>query len=413
LAGRDRSDHFFTINSADGDWQTHQRSPGHQGYVPISVDPTHFAYAWDWSRDPDSEPNGGINPVVTSDGKVYVSTDVYSGQGVLYALNELNGSEAWRVSFGQVPYLNPPAVHNGQVYVAVTGHQNTALWAFEADTGGYIFKSPFSSQWPSYMAPTVFGDQVYTGGGYYGGINYSFSTEDGSPLWSHSADGLWDMYTPAVNDSYVFHYNGDTLFMIDRATGETAAAIFDPFGNSSNDNEYFGAPMLGSNHNVFTFAGGAFSGSGGSSTEQYEQRVFSSFDIDSQTYEWSTSHAYLTAPAVASGVIYAARNNPMSLDAIDEVSGQVLWSWAPSAAEDSEFHRNIVVTRNILFVSTDKAVYAVDLASKTPVWKYPKPGMLAISANRMLYIATGARKSDGGLVAIDLQSEPEPSIPPS
>jgi outer membrane protein assembly factor BamB len=139
LAGRDRSDHFFTINSADGDWQTHQRSPGHQGYVPISVDPTHFAYAWDWSRDPDSEPN-------------------------------------------------------------------TTLWAFEADTGGYIFKSPFSSQWPSYMAPTVFGDQVYTGGGYYGGINYSFSTEDGSPLWSHSADGLWDMYTPAVNDSYVFHY---------------------------------------------------------------------------------------------------------------------------------------------------------------------------------------------------------------
>jgi hypothetical protein len=33
----------------------------------------------------------------------------------------------------------------------------------------------------------------------------------------------------------------------------------------------------------------------------------------------------------------------------------------------------------------------------------PHPGMLAISADRTLYIATGATQSDGRLVAIRLQ----------
>jgi outer membrane protein assembly factor BamB len=93
----------------------------------------------------------------------------------------------------------------------------------------------------------------------------------------------------------------------------------------------------------------------------------------------------------------------MSLDAIDEATGQVLWSWAPTGNEDTTFHRNIVVTRNILFVSTDKSVYALDLATKTPVWSYPQPGMLAISADRTLYIATGASESNGSLVAVKLK----------
>jgi outer membrane protein assembly factor BamB len=93
----------------------------------------------------------------------------------------------------------------------------------------------------------------------------------------------------------------------------------------------------------------------------------------------------------------------MSLDAIDEVTGRILWSWVPTGNVDTSFHRNIVVTRNILFVSTDKTVYALDLATKMPVWSYPKPGMLAISADRTLYIATGALESDGKLVAVTLK----------
>jgi outer membrane protein assembly factor BamB len=210
------------------------------------------------------------------------------------------------------------------------------------------------------------------------------------------------MFTPAVDDVYAYHYNGNSLFLIDRTTGVTSATIADPFGSNSSY-DYHGAPMIGGRNNVFTFAGGALSGRASSNAEQYAQRVFSSFNIITKSYEWSTSYAYLTAPAVANGVIYAARNSPMSLDAIDEVTGRILWSWVPTGNVDTSFHRNIVVTRNILFVSTDKTVYALDLATKMPVWSYPKPGMLAISADRTLYIATGALESDGKLVAVTLK----------
>jgi outer membrane protein assembly factor BamB len=154
---------------------------------------------------------------------------------------------------------------------------------------------------------------------------------------------------------------------------------------------------------VFSFAGDAFSGRASSNVEQYEQRVLSSFDTDAKSYEWSTPYAYLTVPAVAGGFIYVARNSPMSFDAIDEVTGQVLWSWVPSGHGDTSFHRNVVATRNMVFVSTDVAVYALDLATRTPVWSYPQPGMLAISADRTLYIATGASESDGRLVAVKMK----------
>lgn len=393
----------YTLNVANvADWETHQRDSAHRGYVPIWLNPARFAKTWEWSREFDGEPIGGINAVVTSNRKVYVTKDVYFGQGVLYALNESDGTEAWRVSFGAVPALNPPAVNNGRVYAAVTGHQDTYLWAFNAETGAYVHKSAFEGQWPHVLAPTVYGDQVYTGGGYYGGMTYSFSIADGSRAWAHSAGGVWDMFTPAVDDAYVYHHNGSALFLIDRATGTTSATISDPFGSASGYS-YHGAPMIGERNNVLAFAGGAFSGRASSNAEQYEQRVISSFNINTKSYEWSTSHAYLTAPAVANGVIYAARNNPMSLDAIDETTGRVLWSWAPTGSVDTSFHRNIVVTRNILFASTDTTVYALDLATKMPVWSYPAPGVLAISADRTLYIATGARESNGHLVAVKLK----------
>lgn len=388
--------------AALADWETHQRDAAHRGYVPVSLDPSRFAKAWEWTA-PGGPSLLGINPVVTGNGKVYVTRDVYSGEGVLFALNESDGSEAWRFSFGTVPALNPPAVSQGRVYAAVTGHESTALWAFDANTGTYLHKSRFEGQWPNVMAPTVRGDRVYTGAGYYGGMTYSFSTADGSRQWVHSAGGAWDMFTPAVDDRHVYHYNGSTLFLIDPVTGGTTASIADPLGSTSSGYAYHGSPMLGSRDNVVAFAGLAFSGRASSNVEQYDQRVLSSFNIATRSYEWSTPYAYLTAPAVANGVIYAARNNPMSLDAIDEVTGKVLWNWTPSGKGDLSFHRNVVVTRNLLFVSTDRAVYALDLATRQPVWSYPRPGMLALSAERTLYIATGARESDGGLVAVRLK----------
>lgn len=155
----------YSLNVARvSDWETHQRDATHRGYVPIWLNPARFAKSWEFSTA-SANSSSAINAVVTSEGKVYVTKDVYFGEGVLYALNERDGTEAWHVSFGEVPALNPPAVSNGQVYAAITGHEQTALWAFNANTGTFFRNYRFEGQWPHVLAPTVYGNQVYVGGG--------------------------------------------------------------------------------------------------------------------------------------------------------------------------------------------------------------------------------------------------------
>jgi outer membrane protein assembly factor BamB len=384
------------------EWETHQRNAAHNGYVPITLDPAKFAKTWEWQRPAGSEPIGGINAVATSNGSVYLTTDVYFGDAKLYALNESTGQVRWNVSFGNVPALNPPAFNDGRIYVATTGHENTFLWSFDAADGTFKFKSAFGAQWPHVLAPTAYEGEVYTNGGYFGGYVYAYDRLSGAPLWQAGA-GDDDMSTPAVDSNNVYHHSGTALLIWNRMTGEQVANIPDPFGIPTGYS-YHSAPILGGRSNVVAFAGSAFSGRASANVEQYEQRVLSSFNIGAKIWEWSTANAYLTQPALANGVIYAGRNRPMSLDAIDETTGKILWSWTPPAGQtDTEFHRNIVVTRNLLFVSTDQAVYAIDLATRQSVWRYPVPGMLAISANRTLYIAAGARESNGKLIAIRLK----------
>jgi outer membrane protein assembly factor BamB len=395
----------YTMKVVAIDWEMYQGNAAHTGYVPFTLDPARFAKAWEWQRTETSPLGAAINPVVTSNGKVFVTGDVYFGQGIVYALSEKDGSQTWRYPLGQVPAFGPPSVSKGRVYAAVTGHEQTAIWAFDAANGDVLAKSGFEGQWPNVMAPTVIGDMVLTGAGQYGGKTYAFSTATGASDWVHDAGGVWDMWAPAADATYVYHHNGAALFIIDRATGATVAQIADPLGSGnsgSTSDGYFGGPVLGSQRDAISFAGGAFSGRASSSTEQYDQRVLSSFDLAQRRYNWSTANRYLTAPALADGVFYAGRNTPSVLDAMDEATGKVLWSWFPPESAET-IHRNIIVTRNLLFVSTDRAVYAIDLASHKSVWRYAEPGALALSADRTLYIAVGATNSTGKLVAVRLK----------
>jgi len=394
----------YTLVVAIGnDWEGMQGDANHRGFMPLELDPAKFVKAWEWQRPPSGEPIGGINPVSAGNGKAYVSTDVYFGDATLYALDDSTGAEVWSHPFGQMPALNPPGVKEGRVFVATTGHGDTRLWTFDSESGTLLHSSPFEGQWPHVLAPTVFEDTVYTNGGYYGGYVYAMSVIDGVLRWASGA-GDDDMSTPAVDANHVYHYSGTSMEVWDRHSGALVASAPDPFVPSGNwGYSYHGAPMIGSSDNVLAVSGDAFSGRASSNTEHYEQRPISSFDVQTMAWKWTTQNIYLTAPALADGVIYAGRNSPMSFDAINESTGQLMWSWVPSGGTDSEFHRNVVTTRNLVFVSTDRAVYALDPHTRTAVWSYPEPGMLSISNTGMLFIATGARESNGKLVAIRLQ----------
>lgn len=381
------------------EWATFQGNAGHTGHVPVTLDPARFVKAWEWRR-PTTGVLNMINPVVTEAGKVFVTEDEYAATTTaLYALNESDGTLAWKREFTLTnrPALNPPAVAGGIVYAATAGHGDTYLWAFRASDGQPVFQSPFGSQWGHVFSPTVVGGRVFANGGPYGGGVYAFDAAAGTALWSQFS-GDDDMSTPAVDASRAYFYSGTGLEVYAADTGQRLATIADPYSPAQGYSHH-GAPMLGSPDHVISFSGGAFSGRASSSVEQFGSRPLVNFSVTQGAARWRTAASYLTQPATAKGVIYAGRNAPKSFDAIDEATGQVLWSWA-GPGSDNEFHRNVIVTDNLVFVSTDRAVYALSLATREPVWSYPMPGMLALSAQGTLYIVEGARESNGKLVAI-------------
>lgn len=386
------------------EWQTHQANAAHNGYVPILVATDNFKKLWEWKRDTSTEPLGGINAPVAGKGHVYVSTDVYFGDAALIALNEITGTEAWRVSFGNMPALNSPALSQDTLFIATSGHQNTKLWAINRTDGKLKFQSNFSSQWGHYLAPTVDNNMVFQTGGYYGGDLTAFSSVDGRKVWNSQGASSWGMDSAAVDEKNVYAHNGAKLSIFNKQDGALITTIADPFSSSTND-DYHGSPVVGTQDNILAFSGGGWSGRASGNAEHGSARVISSFSISKKSYNWTSQFSYKTFFAVANGVIYAGKNNPAAIDAIDEKTGNILWSWTAPSTNDTHFHRNVIATKNLIFVSTNSNVYAVDLTTKKVVWSHPEPGMMAISENRILFLATGADISNGRLIAFDIRSK--------
>jgi hypothetical protein len=95
--------------TAVGEWETLQRSARHDGYVPVSVQPTRYRLAWTWTN-----PNeGALSPVVGDGERVFFTA---MNTDSLYALQASNGAPLWRRVFtGNHPTVNPASVSNGTV----------------------------------------------------------------------------------------------------------------------------------------------------------------------------------------------------------------------------------------------------------------------------------------------------------
>lgn len=385
--------------ASPGPWSTFQRNAKHDGFVPIAIHPSAIRQIWSWQR-PNAGALRGVNNVTSEGGRIFVTDDSASFDVTsLHALDTRDGSELWRQDFGYYPALNPPAVANGRVYVATTGHAQTFLWSFDASDGTPRSQSSFDAQWPHVLAPTIANGVAYTNGGYGLGGIYAFDAIDGMRLWSHTS-GTYDMTTPAVDGDRLYYYDGVRLNVHDAVDGTLIKSIPDPYSPVPGFS-YHAAPMVGHADHVIAFRGAAYSGTGSADVEPYGSRFLVDYSPAAGNMRWRSAKTYKTHPAVADGVVYAGSDDPKGFDAISEATGQILWSWVPGTA-DTEFHRNVVLTRNLAFVSTNRAVYAIDLVTHLPVWSSPTPGNVAITEDGVLVVAVGARESTGLLIAFKL-----------
>lgn len=390
-------DHLTPLSPLAGapDWTTHQGNAAHTGFVPVTVDPDRFDTRWQLTVP---TLRGGFNgtsnlgTVTIEGGRVF-----RAGPNEVTARREHDGATLWTYSFAGLPYpsSNPPAVSNGVVYIAAGQQSSTFLFALDAADGSVRSRSGMSSQWETYLAPTVGPAGVYTNAGTHGGL-YAFDLL-GTPLFA-GATAQQSTWTPAVDVTGVYAYTGDALRVFDPVTGALKASIADPtFSNYIY--EIGGSAVLGAPQSVFAAAYANRVLNGGSIGNSLVH-----FNLRTNTVDWSIPGVYAATPAYDGGVVYAVNNNPLRLEARAESSGALLWSWTPPASGDVEFASEVLLTRNAVFVSTNQSTYAIDRVSRRTMWSYPASGNLALSRNGVLYISKqGAYgESDTTLTAINL-----------
>ena len=404
--------------SGVSDWETYQHDAGHTGFVPVTLDPSVFATRWLWTG-PGTVNYADAPPASTltiSGGQVYVNSN-----WVTFALKEFDSTVVWQHDFKGIlenpmsagsstpAALNPPAASGGKVYVATSGHDGTFMFALNAADGSMGFQTPFLAQFDHYLAPTVVGSTVFAAGGYYGGL-VAFDANAGTSIFATTTLPQFDMWTPAVDANYAYAYLGYKsattpagLYLLDRNTGVEAKRIVDPDFLSSGASMN-GAPVLGQAGSVFAVN---LTNPPQANFGLPHDNELLNFDTTAQTVRWRVAGKFQGNPAYASGVLYAINASPLRLEAHAETDGSLLWSWAPQLNTEIGFIGDVLVTNNLVFVSTNIATYAISQSTHQVVWSTPAPGWLALSANGVLYIVLakdGHSITSGQVLAINVKN---------
>lgn len=357
-----------------GSWTTYQGNAAHTGFVDASFDPATFSRRWQMASAMNYDNKYASTAI--DNGRVFIVRHDANTQWELLAVSEDSGAIAWKVQLGNLSHVNPPAVANGRVYVTSTGHDDTYLWVYSQATGALLKQTAMSSQWSNYSAPTVFGTDVYSIDGYYGGIS-KYADQDDKFAWSVSST-VEEGWSPATDGRFVYTYStpDNILKVYNAADGGSAYAIGDPYPYST----YFTAAPV-----VLTGTGQAIVASG----------QLMAFDLATHTRAWVLGGATFGMAAYGNGTVYAFGANGRTLEAHAPANGSL--SWTVDLGDN--FFSNVIVTRNLAFVSSATTTLAVDLNTRKVVWTYPQGGNLAISQRGVLYILTNV----GKLAAVNLR----------
>jgi hypothetical protein len=367
-------------------WATYQANDSHTGFVPATLDPTRFAYRWVWSTPSSATNAKSLSTLTVVGGQVYIDSG-----SVLYALKEFDNSTVWSHDFSNVVYagiitaaLNPPAVSGANVYISTSAQTSTYMFGLTANNGTVLFQSAFSAQWEHYLAPTISNGIVYTDGGEYGGM-YAFDGTTGAQDF-FAGEQQYDYWTPAVDANYAYAYTGGTLNWVDKTTGVSVGSITDPTWSWAGYDMY-GAPVLGATNSVICINVG-----------NPNANSLLDFNTTSKTLAWSSAGPYGGNPAYAGATIYAINKTPMRLEARNEASGTLLWSWSPPTSSETSYVGDVLLTNNLVFLSTNTTIYAIDTATHQSVWSLPTSGYLALSEYGVLYVVEMVSGSTTGKV---------------
>lgn len=372
--------------SGASNWSTLQGNAEYNAYVPVTLDPAKFLPRWRFSI-PQPDAPVFIHPVVSAGNKVYLLARHQFGpdSADLYAVQENDGTLGWSFHFQNEGAITAPATSLGGLYLqSFDGVQGT-LWSIDPSNGAERFAAKSMCSENCYatdgIEPAVYDGKIY-GKAQKDLLSYpglgAFDEATGTPIWSTNL-----LVNPMLVDGSFFSYQGSSqdapnangLIVRDSSTGAVTKIINDPEFNQ--DSIFPPVKVPGTSH-VFVEGG----------------NHFINFDVSSGSILWThpfpwNGSDFVLSTIAGNGAIYIS--TATALTVLRESDGNTLWDW--HSLDGSSLIGSMLVTDNLLFLSTSKSVVAIDLSTHKQVWSYPRPGLIALSSNGILYISLIASNS--------------------
>lgn len=422
------------LTQVASDWLGFQGNDAHTGAVSLTLDPARFSHRWRWTPDANK---GVVNasPVVTSGGTAFFSTN-FGRSGapddkghMLMALDEATGEQKWVLDFGFSTATIPPAIHEGVVYV---GSKSTSGgWdnykGLGISDGQERWSREVPTQWRYPHAPVFADGRMLQHGGHNNGgmVGLDLGHTDIRDITQDWFTDIWEEagYPGAVTTdgslAYGVAYDNTLaaeayLAVVDVHTGELIRHVRPswPAGTHAFGSAYYWAaeptPVLAGPDRILL----AYPFEQGAAGNLYHLELI---DTAKGTDVWHLDIPFASnmnclfseqctmEPVVVDGVIYILNPGSRSLEARSLSDGSKLWSWKPPEVDRSPIfgyaRPSIVASSNMVFVSTARFVYAVNMATSTAEWRRLTNGQLAISGNGVLYVS----RPDGRVDAVNLR----------
>ncbi len=341
-------------------WPQYRFDRGNTGHAPDNAGPAADP-ARRWSATAGA--TGGTAPV-RANGTVYVDGE----DGVLYALDEVDGSELWTFDAGSS--LRTPAVIEGTVYATTA---DGYAYAVDADGG--------SKRWEYRVGvplqpPTVAHGTVYTGG--ERGTVHALSAADGSEQWLYRIGEPITAPLAATTDRLV-------------AGTESGTGPVEPHGTlwtltTGGDLAWYDTGLEAAVVGV-----AATDGPGVASDEDGNLYGFRSKYKSGAELLWSEQLAGSgdPMPAMADGTAYVARGQYVT--AVDVSDGTEQWAEAPGAV----FTSAPAVVGGTAYVGHESGLYALDVSSGSLEWELDHGAAMGPPAVANGTVAVGS--SDSGV----------------
>lgn len=407
------------------DWQTLQGNAAHTGYVPVTLDPAAFSPRWLFKA-----PGGTGLPFLldtaTAGDKAFTFAFGESTAPLLTALRESDGKVAWKKTISNAatgPFSSPepldnPATANGGVYVSRSANddQNGGLFeGFALADGKALFPRARLA-----APPGGYGEFEYQPGAtspylIAGSSGYMTPTGNALLLLAQAQAGTPAFFAAdGASGAATEQWSGCVKNLSNGGFSGTAA--YDAQGNayvmsSSGLLQGNTCTLIVTDGSTLVYGAAPVAVPGSGDVVMVGGGNLAVFDTTQGKLKWSlvsgsppSQNIFIGSPAVAEGTLYVQNGRPFQLEARSETDGQVQWTWTPGGPDDTSFTANVIATRNLVFVSTDKQVYAIDTATHQTVWTYPYVGRLALSANGILYVRRNRNGIDepDSLAAINL-----------